>query len=301
MPLPTRHLGACDLVQVGDERVQVGRGDIGAVSGGHDPVAEALLDLRAGIDDRGPDEVGILVDERLVEVGADVADGVRAQRGEGVAAAAALVEEDALARRCDLGAGRRVAALIGALRRIGGSLALLGRGRRLHFALILGGLLLLGCELGRRLVLLGEAVLLLVLGELDGRVRGGADDQEDDQNADSQHPRGRELVAAQAERRDRERQQDERDADDVEEGLHGGRDPIEGDDGVAAATPAVRPRLFGEGARPALADDGDLDPARVVELLLDLLRGLLGDHRGLLVVDRPGSTISRTSRPARTA
>src|SRR4051794_28360440 len=44
--------------------------------------------------------------------------------------------------------------------------------------------------------------------------------------------------------------------------------------------PSVRP-----GARPRLADDGHLDPARVRDLLLDGRRGLVGDEGRALVID----------------
>src|SRR5439155_533508 len=58
------------------------------------------------------------------------------------------------------------------------------------------------------------------------------------------------------------------------------RDPT---DRAPPFRPLVRP-----GARPALADHGDLDPARVGDLLLDRRRGLVGDQRRLLVVDLAG-------------
>ena len=104
---------------------------------------------------------------------------------------------------------------------------------------------------------------------------------EDDEEADhGEHDaaRRREALEPEADRRDDEGRHDERDAQRVEQGLvHAGA--------ILALGPREVPQPSDRVGGAALADDRDLDPARELDLLLDRGRDLVGDQRGLLVVD----------------
>src|SRR3954467_4079919 len=97
-------ISAGHLLQILDERVQLvgGKGLLEVL--GHDPTPEAWSDLLVGVGYRGADERLVLALERLVEVRAHRTGGRRV--GQRVAAGAAVVGEDLLARGGDLARAR---------------------------------------------------------------------------------------------------------------------------------------------------------------------------------------------------